>query len=178
MDRTDEDLLIAAAGGDEAAFVAFYRRHAQDVLGFLQRRTQDPELAADLTAEVFATVLVQARRFRRGGGDGRAWLFAIVRHKQVDAFRRGRAEDAARRRLGMERVEPHADDVAMTVALGSTVETLVSELPPDQRAAVTGRVVEDRSYAELAEHADVSQATVRQRVVRGLATVRTRLEDR
>ena len=78
----------------------------------------------------------------------------------------------------MERVEPHADDVAMTVALGSTVETLVSELPPDQRAAVTGRVVEDRSYAELAEHADVSQATVRQRVVRGLATVRTRLEDR
>ena len=89
MDRTDEDLLIAAAGGDEAAFVAFYRRHAQDVLGFLQRRTQDLELAADLTAEVFATVLVQARRFRRGGGDGRAWLFAIVRHKQVDAFRRG-----------------------------------------------------------------------------------------
>jgi DNA-directed RNA polymerase specialized sigma24 family protein len=61
--RTDEELLAALSRSREpAAFSAFYRRHVDDVLGFLARRTGDAELAADLTAEVFATVLLQARR--------------------------------------------------------------------------------------------------------------------
>ena len=51
---TDEELL---AGADPAAFEAFYRRHAETVLGALARRSGDPALAAELTAETFAVAL-------------------------------------------------------------------------------------------------------------------------
>ena len=43
-------------------FGSVYRDHAQSVLVFLARRTYDPELAMDLTAETFAQV--SQRRFR------------------------------------------------------------------------------------------------------------------
>src|ERR1700754_3087336 len=94
--RSDEELLGAVAR-EPAAFSAFYRRHVDDVLGFLARRSGDPELAADLTAEVFATVLLKARRYRPERGTPTAWLFAIAVHKHNDAWRRAGGEGRGRR---------------------------------------------------------------------------------
>jgi RNA polymerase sigma-70 factor (ECF subfamily) len=39
---------------DSGEFDDFYRRESQGVLVFFSRRTLDPELALDLTAETFA----------------------------------------------------------------------------------------------------------------------------
>src|ERR671928_142087 len=57
MPRTDEDLLVA---NTPEAFGEFYDRHARTVLGYFARRTRDPEVAADLTAETFASATVLA----------------------------------------------------------------------------------------------------------------------
>jgi RNA polymerase sigma factor (sigma-70 family) len=173
--RSDEQLLAAVAR-EPAAFSAFYRRHVDDVLGFLARRSGDPELAADLTAEVFATVLLQARRYRPERGTPTAWLFAIATHKHNDAWRRAAAEDRARRRLGVRDVPLTGEDVAYIQARAGDVEALMAELSDEQRSAVRGRVLDDRGYDELARTAGVSPAAVRQRVSRGLALLRTRLE--
>ncbi len=45
---------------DPGAFAAFYRRYERAMLAYFQRRTHDAELAADLTAEVFAAALEAA----------------------------------------------------------------------------------------------------------------------
>lgn len=173
--RSDEELLRALAR-EPGAFSAFYRRHVDDVLGFLARRCRDPEQAADLTAEVFATVLLKARRYRPERGTPTAWLFAIAAHKHSDAWRRAAAEDRARRRLGVRDVALGAEDIAYIEARANDVEALMAELPDEQRSAVRGRVLEDRGYDELASAAGVSPAAIRQRVSRGLAVLRTRLE--
>jgi RNA polymerase sigma-70 factor (ECF subfamily) len=172
--RPDEE-LIAALARDPEAFTAFYRRHVDDVLGFLARRTGDPELAADLTAEVFATVLLQARRYRGERGTPRVWLLSIAANKQRDGWRRAAAERRARRRLGVRDVAVDGDDIAYIEARGREVEALLCELPEEQRSAVRGRVIDDRSYDELAAAAGVSSAAVRQRVSRGLTALRDRL---
>ena len=173
--RSDEELLSAIAR-EPAAFSAFYRRHVDDVLGFLARRCRDPEQAADLTAEVFAAVLLKALRCRSDRGTPTAWLFAIAAHKHSDAWRRAAAEDRARRRLGVRDVPLGADDIAYIEARASDVEALMADLPDEQRSAVRGRVLEDRGYDELAQDAGVSPAAIRQRVSRGLALLRTRIE--
>ena len=61
-DRSDAALLAAIAARDGAAFAAFYRRHVPTVLAYLLRETHDRETAADLTAEVFAAILLAAGR--------------------------------------------------------------------------------------------------------------------
>ena len=105
---TDEELLTS---GDPASFEEFYGRHVEAVLGFFARRTRDAELAADLTAETFAAALAGRRRYRPSAGAGGAWLYGIAMKKLADAQRRGFAERRARRRMGMERIELHEDDV-------------------------------------------------------------------
>ena len=97
----DDDLLTRFAAGDPEAFVAFYRRHLGAVLGFFLRRTGDPELTADLTAEVFAAALLAVERYRAGERPALAWLYGIAAHKLADSRRRGRVEDEARRRLAL-----------------------------------------------------------------------------
>ena len=61
MTRTQEDhdgeLVVAMAKGDEDAFVAVYRRYLPLVLRWCLRETGNRELAADLSAEVFAAAL-------------------------------------------------------------------------------------------------------------------------
>src|SRR5689334_6765220 len=101
---SDEELLVAARV-DPDAFTRFYRMHAAPLLGFLARRLRDPELAADVCAETFAAVLVDLHRFDPAAGTATAWLYGIARHKLIDAQRRGRAEDRARRRLHLPRLE-------------------------------------------------------------------------
>jgi len=104
----DAALLAASARGERAAFAAFYRRHLAGVLAVLVAETRDRELAADLTAEVFAAALLAAGRYRAEHPTALPWLCGIARHKARDSLRRGRAEERARRRLGIPR-EPVED---------------------------------------------------------------------
>ncbi len=116
----DHDLLPRFAAGDPEAFVAFYRLHLPAVLSFFLRRTQDPELTADLTAEVFAAALLAADRYEPGHRPERAWLYGIAAHKLADSRRRGRVEDAARRRLALEPLAVDDADLARVVQLAGS----------------------------------------------------------
>lgn len=172
-----DDELLTAGGPD--GFALFYRRHVESILRYCARSTRDPEVAADLTAEAFAAALEAKRRFKPGGAPAEAWLFSIASRKIADYRRRGYAEDRARRRLGMERIELTDADLRRIEALAGDAEVvaLVEELPEDQRRAVTERVVNERDYAEIAEDLQVSPAGARKRVSRGLASVRARLKE-
>jgi len=178
--RTDEELL-AATGREPEAFGVFYRRHVRAVLGYVLSRTRRPELAADLAAEVFASALEQRERFDARRGPARAWLLTMTASKLVDATRRGQVEDRARRRLGIgprELTDADLDRVEELVDLGqrSPAEVLVGDLPEEQREAILARVVQERPYEEIAAQLAVSSSVVRQRVSRGLSTLRGQLD--
>ena len=169
---TDESLLLS---GEPEDFGRFYDRYVRSLLGYFQRRTRDPEVAADLTAETFAAALAARPRFEARTVPASVWLFAIAHHKLTDYFRRGSAEDRMRRKLGVERVPVGAEDAEMIRLLGEEVAfQLVGELPPDQRDAVRAHVLEDRDYGDIARESVTSEATVRKRVSRGLSTLRAR----
>jgi RNA polymerase sigma-70 factor (ECF subfamily) len=172
--------LLAACAEEPEAFGLFYRRHVDAVLRYARARSGRPDLAADICAETFARALERAGDFDPERGPGRAWLFTIAGSVLVDGIRRGQVEARARRRLGMgpreltdadiERIEELAD-----VGRGLDPTALVADLPPDQRDAVLARVVEERPYAEIASDLQVSEAVVRQRVSRGLSSLREAL---
>jgi len=174
-------LLGEIARGDGVAFGVIYRRYLPIVVRWCWVQTGDRELAADLSAEVFAAALQSAARYRPEKGPPVAWLLGIARHKLLESRRRGRVESAARRRLGIGPVALGDEDLARVDELSSldhTALSLLDQLPGEQRAAVLARVVEDRSYEELAGELRCSQSVVRKRVSRGLHTLRARMEDR
>jgi RNA polymerase sigma factor (sigma-70 family) len=174
--------LLASVDSDPDEFARFYERHETVVIGYLMRRVRDPETAADLTAEVFAAVFEGASQYRPAGGTAVPWLLAIAHNTLVSSLRRGRVEDAARRRVGMlEVIELRPDSmrrVDQLVVGDAWVAELLDRLPDDQRDAVRARVLEDHSYQEIAAELETSSLVVRKRVSRGLARLRTELERR
>jgi RNA polymerase sigma factor (sigma-70 family) len=176
-EATDEELLSAR---DAASFEQLYCRHVECVLGFFARRTGDAELAADLCAETFAAALAGRHRYRPEAGVAAAWLYGIGAKKLADAQRRGYAERRARRRLGMERIDLTDDDIARIERLGEgdRARVMFERLAPDQRAAITAHVLEERPYDQIAGELDTSEAVVRKRVSRGLAAMRERMGAR
>ena len=166
----DDGVLLGATFGVGDAFDVFYRRHREAVFAYLARRTSDTQTALDLTAEVFAAAYLRRERYDAERGPARAWLFGIAANKAADAWRRGRRETAARRKLGIARRE--YTDSALEQAEGLiNAETLLAGLPERERDAVWARVVEDRSYPDIAADANVSPATIRKRVSQGLAAL-------
>jgi RNA polymerase sigma-70 factor (ECF subfamily) len=134
-------------------FVELYRTLERPILGYCVRLTGRPDLAADLAAETFARALEGIGAFdpRRGRAD--QWLFGIARNVIADSQRRGRIDASARHRLGMPLlvVDDHAAEaIARLEASASGVAEALGSLPSEQRAAVEQRVVDDRSYAEIA----------------------------
>jgi len=179
----DEDLLARFVAGEPGAFVEFYRHHLAPILAFFLRRTGDPELTADLTAEVFAAALLAAPRYRPGELPALAWLYGIAAHKLADSRRRGRVEDEARRRLALEPLVIDDDDLARVETLassgteGTALDVAMRSLPPEQRDAVLARVVDERPYAEIAAEMSCSELVVRKRVSRGLKTLRSHIKE-
>lgn len=173
---TDEELL---ASGSPEAIGLFYDRTVEGVLGYFARRTHNPEIAADLTAETYAAAIVARRRFRGEGTPAAAWLFAIAHRKLADYQRRGFAEDRLCRRLSLERPALDAHDAHMIDLIADDTTTqLLEDLPPEQRAAVRAHVVDERPYGEIAAGRHLSEAVVRKRVSRGLHALRRRLEHK
>jgi RNA polymerase sigma factor (sigma-70 family) len=170
---TDEELLVS--GGREA-FGLFYDRHARTVLEYFARRTRNAEAAADLTAETFAAAIVARRRFQPGPLPAAAWLFGIANHKLVDFERRGRAEDRALRRLGVERPPLGEEDARLAALMADEVSAqMLSSLPEDEQRAVRAHVIEGRDYSEIAAAAVISESAARMRVSRGLGRLRARM---
>jgi RNA polymerase sigma-70 factor (ECF subfamily) len=178
----NEELLAAASKRPER-FVAFYDRVLPGLLAYFLRRTLDAQVAADLTAETLAGAFASRRRFRdRGEGSASAWLYTIAARQLARYLRRLRVEDAARRRLGMERIALGPDDVERIEALidfehvGREVRQAFDTLRSDQREALRLRVIEGRSYREMARELGCSEETARARVSRGLKRLAAQLD--
>lgn len=160
---SDLELAQAAARGDEAAFVAIIRAHADAVYGHALRFFGDPYAAEDATQEVFIKV------FRTiGSYDGRSrlstWLYRVTHNACLDMARSGRRTPQP---VDPVTIEPmpaadFADDVAFTNAL----EQAVATLSPEDRDALGAVTLFGLSYQEAASALDVPVGTVKSRVFR------------
>jgi RNA polymerase sigma factor (sigma-70 family) len=167
--------LLVRSRGEPASFAAFYEAYADRVLAFLVRRVIDPELAFDLLSETFAKALASRDQFRgNSAGEEQGWLFAIARSELYMYWRTGNIERSALARYAItvpELSDQEHERIEALAGLSGASETLLdamSALPADQRRAVELRVLEDLSYPDLAATLDVSEATARARVSRGL----------
>jgi RNA polymerase sigma-70 factor (ECF subfamily) len=167
--------LVRTARKDPSAFTAVYDAQAHALLAYFARRTFDVEAARDLMAETFAQAFEHRRRFR-GSTDAEAhgWLYGIARHQLSHYVRRGLVQRRAVERLGLRVPEMADDDYERIVelagfsAMRGRVTAACSSLPADQRQALQLRVVDERSYSDVAATLGVSEQTARARVSRAL----------
>jgi RNA polymerase sigma-70 factor (ECF subfamily) len=175
---TEARLVAQALAGSEAAYEQIVRRNERAVLTLLVRLTGDPALAEDLAQEAFVKAFRNLGTFdvtRRLS----SWLLRIAHNTGIDALRRQRLpvvslETAAPDHQPLDPAAPALPDPLERQALAAAIESAMSGLRPDQRAAVSLRYEEGLSFAEIGQVMGVPEATARSHVHRArkaLATV-------
>lgn len=160
----------------------FYDRYEAVVAGYLVLRVRDPEVVADLTAEVFAAALHAASRYRAIEPTAAGWLLTIAHNTLAKSRRRGRVEASARKRIGLRDAVSFEDEELERVEALASGEgwllALLDGLPREQATAIRARVLDERDYHEIAATLRTSELVIRKRVSRGLATLRHELEEK
>lgn len=181
LEHWDDGALLAERELSAASFAVFYRRYVQMVLRYFARQGLDAVDTADLTAETFAAALLARGRYRPERGAAPSWLLGIAANKLADSRRRFARERRARRRLSMEHIDLTEQDLTEYEAIRddeSALAAAMADLPDDQRAAVHARVIRDETYQQIGGRLGITEPAARQRVSRGLARLRHRLEER
>jgi RNA polymerase sigma-70 factor (ECF subfamily) len=175
---TDEALVERVKSGDARAHRLLFDRYYARVFAFLQRRLRDRELAEETAADVFFEIWRHSSAFR-GASRVSTWVFGIAHFKFLEA-------DRKRRRLKRSAVLPGNVELLHRVAdehdLGTEVSarselrrvgSLLRELPREQRDTVELALLEGLSYEEIGARLGVPEGTVKARVARARARLRS-----
>ncbi|PZR10552.1 MAG: RNA polymerase sigma factor [Archangium gephyra] len=159
--------------GDQRAFDALFARHAAAMRSYLQRLTGSAATADDLTQATFVSMVKGRGRFQRGA-KVKPWLYAIATNAARDWGRRGKFE-----KVTDEGVLPEAEAEGPPEAdpgLEKVVKNALAQLPEAMREAIVMHRFEGLSFAEIAEHAGVTESAVKVRAHRGYERLRELLK--
>lgn len=158
----------------EPHFEDLFRSTRDDLLGYLLRRAENAEEAADLLAETYA---IAWRRIARvpPGEEARLWLFGVARNLLRKGHTRQRSHLAVVARLANELQTSgiHSPDGEESEA----VDAALARLPRAQREAVLLSAWEGMTPREIAAVIGAPVNLVRVRLHRARARLRIDLAD-
>lgn len=170
-----DDLTLARAQrGEGPACRALVERYQRPVFALISRMC-GPMRCEDLAQETFLRVFTALPRFvAPGPARLSTWILTIATRLALDELRRRPLVTAALddKLAGPGRTDEGADRRALRAAL----QRAVADLSPDQRAVVLLREVHGLDYDEIARALDIDLGTVKSRLHRARAALRTALE--
>lgn len=155
------------------------RDHSAQVYRLAFRLTGNRPDAEDLTQDVFVRVFNSIHKFQPGTLEG--WLHRITTNLFLDGARRRKRVQMDAMGTAPEHIwgsEADAGDTYTDGLLDADVAAALDALKPEQRVAVVLCDIEAMSYEEIAEVLDVKLGTVRSRIARGRAQLRSSLAHR
>lgn len=179
MNPTVDDLLKDTAKADRGAFHALYLACAAKLFGVAMQVCRERDLAEDALQEGFVDIWRKAGQFDPARGRAEAWMAVIVRNRSVTLLRqRGRNpsslgdSDALTALAGRGR-EGGETDPAEYLALLACLD----QLQDQDREAVLLAYYEGASREELSRRYEAPVNTIKARLRRALAALRTCLGD-
>lgn len=189
--RAEEQSLVEELkAGSEQAFALLIAQYSHPIYSLIARNLRDPADAADVTQEVFVKVFRNISSFH-GEASLRTWIYRIALHEASNQRRWwGRHK---RRELSVDAPQESTDGDTFCLAdlltasdaspfenaarqeLRQRVEAALQQLPEAFRTVVVLREIEGFGYEEIAAMLEVNLGTVKSRLTRGRAALKTAL---
>lgn len=178
--------LVALALRDPLAFAPLYQRYVAPVYRYCYRQTSDPDIATDLTAQIFTRALEALPKFRiresdpssagngAGGGAGstfRSWLFTIAHNAVIDVRRHRPSVSLDDRHHHVADDERGPEDQAILRDELDRLIAILDQLPAAQRQIIELRLA-GLSAAEIATALSISRPAVKSAQTRAYARLR------
>lgn len=168
-DEPDADLLERFVRGDQEAFESLFRQFEHNVYGWIVRIVRDTSRAEDALVEAFWRAYRGRARFDSTRSFG-AWMRRIATNAALDQLRVAR-RDALR--LGFD--TPHSAPVPASDNLRESIQIAFRRLPPKLQIVAVLALVEEQSYAEIANALELPIGTVKSRVFRATRALKEEL---
>ena len=187
-------LVERAREGDEDAFAALVNQYERFVYNaacrILSSSAQPMDMAEDVAQETFVKAWRNLGKFR-GDCTFSTWLFRIAVNCAKDAVRSAARRPASSLSFAGEEDEDGASEWDIPVTSGDTVpedaverrelilavRRAVESLPEDHRQVVVLRDLHGLPYQEIADTLGIELGTVKSRLNRGRANLKTILEN-
>lgn len=158
MATDDEDLALAAAAGDAAAFSCLVERNYDHVFRLCFRLTGHKEQAEDLTQDIFCALPEKLRSFRKKAAF-RTWLYRITVNASHDQRRLRASYGRATEGWGSWELARRAETAETASQLAWLHDTLPT-LPQDLRETLALTLGEEMTQAQTAAVLSVSEGTI------------------
>jgi RNA polymerase sigma-70 factor (ECF subfamily) len=166
-----------AGTGAAAEFERLYRANVNAVTAYFARRTVDPQLVADLTADTFVAAITGFASFDPRKGTARAWVFGIAGHVYASHCAAYSHQQHKLQRLGGRRdLDPdQVDELLERIDAERAARGLLSALatlPEHDRAVIDLVDIAGLPPKEAAAALGLTPGTVRMRLMRARARLR------
>ncbi len=185
MNAPDEQLMLAYAGGDAAAFETLYARHKGPLYRFVLRSVKGPAEAEEIFQDVWMRA-IEARGRYEPKAKFSTWLYTIAHNRLVDHWRAkglklvplGGNDDedgpAIDPPAGPE-AEPHRRAEARQTV--TRILDALAALPAAQREAFVMHEESGLSVAEIAAATGVPEETAKSRLRYAMNKLREAMGD-
>ena len=180
MQRTDEELVALAIGGDSDSFNQLVGRWERQIYALAYRVLGRDEDARDVCQETFLRAFRGIKGFK-GQAKFSSWLYRIALNLCRDWIRRER-RSAVMTPLDAEG-EPPLPDLTMETAedrtvrrdLGRLMTEAMATLSEDQRTTIVLKEYHGLTFQEIADLQGSPLSTVKTRLYQGLSRLRQQL---
>ena len=175
-EHADQLLVVRCQLGERAAFDDLIRRWSGSLHRYALKLSNDPELANDLTQDVWVRVIHGIASLREAA-QFRPWLFGIAHRTFMDRLRTRYAMPVDTG-IDMEMIAS-IDDSGADEDLERTLTTSMALLPMVEREVLTLFYLEELSLADIADALGIPVGTVKSRLFRARTLLRQQilLED-
>ena len=179
----EQKWIAAAREGDQGAFEELVRLYEKRVLALTQRMCKNPEDAAEAAQEAFFAAWRGLKNFR-GDSSFSTWIYRLASNACVDLLRREGKQQAAvslddgELNLDVPSAAASPQEEAERRELREQIEEGLRALPPEYRAALVLREIQQLRYDEIGEALGVDIGTVKSRINRGRKKLRIFLLER
>lgn len=164
-------LLAELRAGSRTAFDALYERYKADVYQEANKRLHDPELAKDITQDVFTALWEKASQSNIDNLPG--YLFISVRNKVLRTIQRqDKFVPVNDLLIDLTASKDQPEQELIYKDLLSAYTALIDQLPEQQRIIYKMRYIEYKEPDEIAEILKLSPKTVRNHLGRAIASLR------
>lgn len=181
-DQAREQLKAAMARlaeGDRAALEHIYRATSVKLFGICLRILNDRKEAEDALQDVYLTLWRRADRYEPKAASPISWLATFARNRAIDRLRTGKVRAGAvpvDEAMELADDTPRADRLLEDAEQSARIHHCLDELEEPTRSSIRSAFLEGRTYAQLAEASDTPLGTMKSRIRRGLAKLKTCLE--
>lgn len=173
-----ELILIKSAIEDPKNFEPIYEKYFEEVFRFVQRRMNNMDESADVTQEIFIKVMLNLHKFEYKGFPFSAWLFRIAYNEVNTFFRKNtRKKEVYYGPQDLAYLLPEfKDEIEDKILFEVRWESVVNSfnvLKPDQVKLIELRFMDKRTYKEIAQMTNMTEANAKIKVFRALKKLKT-----